>query len=802
MSNELNIVDATARQIMGALLNGLWVGITLTALVWGFQRLFRQTNAATRYLIWWATLLAVVFLPFLWLGGPVSFPGHGVESTEASARDHPVTPRSRQSLAPFVQSESYLPAPGHQTSEPVSSFQTPGGNHPNGETPDRQARSTDLSNSPVSSSYPSTVKSPYKGSTLPRMDGAVLRISPGPWAPIGLLVWLGLSLTMLMRLGWSYRHLSRLKAECQPLESHIQEPLVEWLARFGLVRSVRICQSPEVPMPLTVGLTDAVILFPERMVYSLTEAEVEQIGLHEAAHIRRWDDWTNLGQKLFEAFFFYHPAVQWISRQLNLEREVACDDWVVSVTGQPRPYAACLARLAELSGLTRRLIPAPGAILHRKHLSRRIEMLLNQSRNRTVRPSSLTFFLVVVGLVLGVFQLSHFSPIVTFMKADQSQKSTLSATSKSPQLRTEMGQTIGLAGISGDATTDPQPKVGPTTRPESADPDPGTGQTKEELATASEELNKNLRNLQREVEEKVRRGMDTEELKKQLEAHKDQIREQARRLANQAKELAGQNLQIHREEIERAIEQAQDAMTFNFFDEGDGYEFVMNPRKPEVPASEVLPKLAEIARTDSNLDVRREAIASIGRIGSDDSTGVLLQLYDSLDNKELKKEVISHLRGGKENNRKIIEKLRQIGQSSSDPELREAAIRRLSRIQDAESAGALISLYDNSKEAKTRENIIRGLGVNGSKKAIEKLMSIAKSDPDPQMRLHAVRRLGALSSGEAWNFFPGVQGDINVVVPRVVTPKIVGPKVVVPKRAPSPDSAPTPESSPAPSANP
>ena len=69
--------------------------------------------------------------------------------------------------------------------------------------------------------------------------------------------------------------------------------------------------------------------------------------LHELAHLRRWDDWTKLAQRLAEAIFFFHPAIYWIARNLNLEREVACDDWVVVHTGRTKPYALCLTRLVE-----------------------------------------------------------------------------------------------------------------------------------------------------------------------------------------------------------------------------------------------------------------------------------------------------------------------------------------------------------------------------------------------------------------------------------------------------------------------
>src|SRR5260370_42459401 len=65
------------------------------------------------------------------------------------------------------------------------------------------------------------------------------------------------------------------------------------------------------------------------------------------AHLRRWDDWSNLTQKIVKAIFFFHPAVWWIERCLALEREMACDDLVVAHTANPGAYAASLVSLAE-----------------------------------------------------------------------------------------------------------------------------------------------------------------------------------------------------------------------------------------------------------------------------------------------------------------------------------------------------------------------------------------------------------------------------------------------------------------------
>jgi hypothetical protein len=116
----------------------------------------------------------------------------------------------------------------------------------------------------------------------------------------------------------------------------------------------------------------------------LTPEEFEQVLCHELAHLRRFDDWTQLLHAIAQSLLFFHPAVYWIGRRLRTEREIACDDWVVSSTGNPRPYAGCLVRLHELTRYGAAPSLAPGAVA-RKQITRRVEALLAPDRNRSQR---------------------------------------------------------------------------------------------------------------------------------------------------------------------------------------------------------------------------------------------------------------------------------------------------------------------------------------------------------------------------------------------------------------------------------
>jgi Zn-dependent protease with chaperone function len=210
-----------------------------------------------------------------------------------------------------------------------------------------------------------------QGSALP--SAALLTLpTPGGWLGWALAAWLAISAVMLARLALSYRSMRRLKGEARPLA--IDEALLE--SAGG--RRVQLRASSQIAVPMAAGLSCPVILIPEALSEQLSEEEFRQVLLHELAHLRRRDDWTNLAQKVLEALFFFHPAVWCIARRLNLEREIACDDWVVSMTGAARPYAVCLTKMAERSAFARAPQLAAGAVARKRQVSHRIESLLSR----------------------------------------------------------------------------------------------------------------------------------------------------------------------------------------------------------------------------------------------------------------------------------------------------------------------------------------------------------------------------------------------------------------------------------------
>jgi hypothetical protein len=107
------------------------------------------------------------------------------------------------------------------------------------------------------------------------------------------------------------------------------------------------------------------------------------------------DDVMQLVQRLVRVVAGWHPAVWWLGRQLDLEREVACDEMAVAATGSARAYAACLAALAALRLPPLRSLPAP-AVVSSRGLRQRIVRIL------AAHPVATTSTGCVLGVGAGV----------------------------------------------------------------------------------------------------------------------------------------------------------------------------------------------------------------------------------------------------------------------------------------------------------------------------------------------------------------------------------------------------------------
>jgi beta-lactamase regulating signal transducer with metallopeptidase domain len=347
--------------LLAALINGTILSGVAAAVLWAALRLAprRVLNAATRYVAWWAALIVAVVLPALFLAG--------------SSRSVPVAPPAALTA---IQT-----SPAAASTEAVEGSGLVSG----------AGQAEDLP--PVAASTEMIAG----GVSAPRFP---VEIPAGEWTRWLAIAWLAASAAKLLRLALSWLSLQRMSARASDAPAAFGGLADRWLARCGSRRrGVRLASSTELGIPAAVGPLRPSILFPARLFDEMDERAVEQIGLHEAAHLARYDDCAVCAQRVVEALLALHPVAWWIGRRIDLEREIACDDFVLAATGQSRGYASCLTRIVELNR-GRRPSPAMAAAVGRSQLARRVETLLDRTRHTGTRLLRARLAAVVVALAL------------------------------------------------------------------------------------------------------------------------------------------------------------------------------------------------------------------------------------------------------------------------------------------------------------------------------------------------------------------------------------------------------------------
>jgi beta-lactamase regulating signal transducer with metallopeptidase domain len=238
---------------------------------------------------------------------------------------------------------------------------------------------------------------------------------PSAWALDIFFVWAAIAGVALLRVAVGLWQLRKLRRSCSIIDVATLDPeLRETLEAFQSVRSVALCQSDHVRVPTAIGFLKPVVVIPTWALHELSTTELNSILIHELAHLRRRDDWTNLAQQILKALLFFHPAVWWIQNQLALEREMACDDAVLAETTNPRAYAQCLVSVAEKSFIRRGVALAQAIVNRMRQTSLRVSRILDANRSGATRVWKPAVYSVAAFFVVCLVSLPRAPEIVAF----------------------------------------------------------------------------------------------------------------------------------------------------------------------------------------------------------------------------------------------------------------------------------------------------------------------------------------------------------------------------------------------------
>jgi uncharacterized protein (TIGR03435 family) len=213
--------------------------------------------------------------------------------------------------------------------------------------------------------------------------------------PIAVLgIWAAILAWRLYQIGRSYLYLHSVK----------RRAIVSAIPLPDIPRRADLLISSDIASPMALGFRRPAVVLPDSLLAELSDTEREHVLLHEAAHLVRRDDWANLATRFLAGALALHPVAIWILWRIDREREIACDEWVVSRTGAARPYAASLARLFDLLHGSGNQMLASGIFGRGSRIGDRVEALLRRGRTFTTCasvPALLASAMTLAGLMLA-----------------------------------------------------------------------------------------------------------------------------------------------------------------------------------------------------------------------------------------------------------------------------------------------------------------------------------------------------------------------------------------------------------------
>ncbi len=348
-----------------AVLNALWQGAALIAVVALALRAGLRRNATTACVVWSFTFLVVALLPALDLAV------------------------ARPQVAPLADTAAPVTAPARA----------------------RDAAGAAAAISATSSAaHGGPAIAPVRAALSERVRRGAIRLGGAAttfvraWGLALLCVWALVAGVLLVRLARGYAAVARMKRDATPLDDAV---MVARLRAAGHRRRAVVAQSHLVDVPCAVGFARPMILVPARLAASLDADDLARVVLHESAHLQRYDDWLNALEQVVCALQFFQPALHVARRGIDFEREVACDDRVLAAAGEPLRYAECLARIVQRRVRGPRVAVAPGFVVRRADVVGRVRRIVDRSRDASprLRFAAVAATAIVLAATLGIARL-------------------------------------------------------------------------------------------------------------------------------------------------------------------------------------------------------------------------------------------------------------------------------------------------------------------------------------------------------------------------------------------------------------
>ncbi len=188
--------------------------------------------------------------------------------------------------------------------------------------------------------------------------------------------------------------------------------LQAWSKRLGMKRTPRLRIVSAKVSPFSFGVLRPTICLPEGLEDQLSREALDLVVGHECLHVARGDGWRRPLERVTADVMWFNPAAWLIRRELDVAREVACDEGIVELSSARTAYARTLRDVAGFSaGLSHAAPAASMSLAGGRSLMLRVKRTLGSAKRKPARAAvAAAVMMGVIGAPLAVAQVAFVIP--------------------------------------------------------------------------------------------------------------------------------------------------------------------------------------------------------------------------------------------------------------------------------------------------------------------------------------------------------------------------------------------------------
>lgn len=211
--------------------------------------------------------------------------------------------------------------------------------------------------------------------------------------------------------------------------------LQAWTKKLGMRRTPRLRIVSEKVSPFSFGVLRSTICLPEGLEDELSREALDLVVGHECLHVARGDGWRRPLERITADIMWFNPAAWLIRRELDVARELACDEGMVELSAARTAYARTLRDVAGFSiGLSHAAPAASMSLAGGRSLMLRVTRTLALAKRKPARAAVIAAVLMgLVGAPIAVAQVVFVVPAPPAPPAPPAEISELPEPPEAPQ---------------------------------------------------------------------------------------------------------------------------------------------------------------------------------------------------------------------------------------------------------------------------------------------------------------------------------------------------------------------------------